>query len=173
MIGNDVRDKRQEARDKGSIIDDRSGFTLIEILVSLAIFTSALVMISGIFVFSTRAQQKTAVIERVQGDARYAMEAMVREIRAGSIDYARYNNAITIVPEEVLYLKSSAGEELTFFKGPCEGDAERDCLKININGASADITGKGARGGCAFLRESFIRSLSSHSAPTGRLSGEF
>ncbi len=46
------------------------GFTLVEILVSLAIFSSALVMISGIFVFSTRAQQKTAVIERVQGDAR-------------------------------------------------------------------------------------------------------
>ena len=47
---------------------NKSGFTLVEILVVLAIFATTTVVASGIFVTNTRAQRKVAEVQRAQGD---------------------------------------------------------------------------------------------------------
>jgi len=56
---------------------NKSGFTLVEILVVLAIFATTTVVASGIFVTNTRAQRKVAEVQRAQGDARFTFEALV------------------------------------------------------------------------------------------------
>jgi len=123
-----------------------SGFTLMEILVTLAIFSTALVIIANIFVLSSRAQQKTSTIEKVQSDARFSMESMVREVRAGSIDYLRYGGAVglTSAPVEELNILDVAGRHLSFFKSACDTPEERQCLKVSLeeNGEEtiADVT---------------------------------
>lgn len=123
------------------------GFTLIEMLVTLAIFSTALVIISNIFVLAGRAQNKAAEIEKVHSGARLAMETMVREIRAGKINY-NYNgylNDIDLTGEDELALLDNEGRSIVFYAGECIDDSSRNCLKISINGQSADITGNDSK----------------------------
>ncbi len=117
----------------------------MEILVTLAIFSTAIVIIANIFVLSSRAQQKTSVIENVQSDARFSMESMVREVRAGRIDYnyENYNNNLD-EPEEELALRDINNQLIVFFKDVCEEDEARQCLKVNMSGSVADLTGSEA-----------------------------
>jgi len=123
----------------------RKGFTLIEMLVALAIFSTALVVISNIFVLAGRAQNKAAEIEKVHSGARLAMETMVREIRAGKINYNKYLNNINLAGEDELALLDAEGRSIIFYGGDCINDSSRKCLKISINDGQeapkvADIT---------------------------------
>lgn len=120
----------------------QSGFTLIEMLVTLAIFSTALIIISNIFVLAGRAQSKSAEIEKVHSGARLAMESMVREVRAGKINYDYYTNGV-ISREGVseLALLDQSGRSVIFFSGSCDDDILRNCLKINVDGQEADVTG--------------------------------
>lgn len=70
----------------------KKGFTLVELLIVLAVFATTTVMASSIFVSSSKAQKKVAEIQRIQGDARYTFEALVREIRSSRIDYDYYED---------------------------------------------------------------------------------
>lgn len=122
------------------------GFTLIEMLVTLAIFSTALVIISNIFILAGRAQSKAAEIEKVHSGARLAMESMAREVRAGKINYNYYTNGV--IPNDgvnELALLDQEGRAVVFFGGPCVGDISRSCLKINVGGQEADVTGKDSK----------------------------
>lgn len=68
-----------------------AGFTLVEVVVALSIFAIATVYSISIFVQSNIVQKRTANIQRVMADARYALEVMAREVRMGNIDYAYAN----------------------------------------------------------------------------------
>jgi prepilin-type N-terminal cleavage/methylation domain-containing protein len=57
------------------------GFTLIEMLVSLAIFGLLLVAILGVFVHGYTSQNRIIELQAVQRDGSYIMETLSREIR--------------------------------------------------------------------------------------------
>jgi prepilin-type N-terminal cleavage/methylation domain-containing protein len=126
---------------------NKKGFTLIEMMVVLAIFSIATVVIIDIFMTASRAQRRTLAIQKIQSDARYSMEAVAREIRMDSIDYdwSGYVGGIT-TPEDALALRDADGNSIIF-----KNDSENcpagttNCLAVSLNGGLdwASITSKG------------------------------
>lgn len=86
-----------------------AGFSLMELLVVMSIFSTVVLIASDVFLISTRTQRKIYAFERAQGDARYTMEAITREVRSGEIDYAYYatrNPALGSPDSELALLQS-------------------------------------------------------------------
>lgn len=68
----------------------KKGFTVLEMVVVMGIFSIASVYSMSAYVKSNDGQRKIVNISKGTTDARYAMETMVREIRTGRIDYQKY-----------------------------------------------------------------------------------
>ena len=60
------------------------GFTLIELMVAVGVFSIAITASSGLFITSLRGQQRAYVVQNLADNARYAMEIMAKEMRMGS-----------------------------------------------------------------------------------------
>jgi len=67
---------------------NESGFTLMEMLIAVAVFSVVITVSLDLYFVAQKAQHKTTAIQRVQSDARYSIEAMAREIRTDKIDYS-------------------------------------------------------------------------------------
>ncbi|MAG28568.1 hypothetical protein CL632_00260 [bacterium] len=95
---------------------NQSGFTLVEMLVAMAIFVTAITAVSTIFAFSNKSQRVTQAISNTQADARFAIEVMAQQIRRGSIDYAssQYGGTISSNPQDVLVLRDSSNNQVWF-----------------------------------------------------------
>jgi len=126
---------------------NKKGFTLVEMMVVLAIFSVATVVIVDIFMTSSRAQRRTLAVQKIYSDARYSMEAVAREIKMDSIDYdwSGYAGGIT-VPEDALALRD-ADDNSIIFKNDSENCPEgtTNCLAVSLDGGTswASITSKG------------------------------
>lgn len=141
------------------------GFTLVELLVVMGIFSVVIVVVSDIFLLSNRSQRKLFGLERTQADARYTLEAVVREVRTGALDYAYYQAAGTGLtgPVSVLALRDSTDTPIVFrLSGPtenakCADPAVSPCLLVSVDGAAEQpITPKNVA----------VRSLAFYVGPT-------
>jgi prepilin-type N-terminal cleavage/methylation domain-containing protein len=93
--------------------DKIQGFTLIEVVITLSIFSIMAVIISGIFLNVNNLQKNTANFQRLQNDGRYILEKLAREIRA----------------REVIYpLAGSNSQNLLYFKKDERNNYLRLCL---------------------------------------------
>ena len=70
-------------RDKNS----NKGFTLIEIIVSLGVFTIVILISLGSFLAVLSAQKKANAVAMTQENLRFALEMMLKEIRVASFYY--------------------------------------------------------------------------------------
>ncbi|MFA4881012.1 MAG: type II secretion system protein [Candidatus Doudnabacteria bacterium] len=111
-------------RERGSL----TGFTVIEMLVAMAVFSLALVAICGIFLSITKAQRKNSIDQKVQFEASHALETIAQTVRRYGIDYSSSINN----PASSLVLARQDKESITFFKG---GDNR---LKMQIGTAAAE-----------------------------------
>ena len=118
-----------------SIQNNISGFTLIEVVVAIAIFVTAMGAVSTIFMYANKSQRVTEAVSEVQSDARFAMEVMAQQIRRGSIDYAssQYNGSIDSNPQDVLVLRDSANNQVWFRRFVLEG---RGIAQISEDGSA-------------------------------------
>ncbi len=133
---------------------NQRGFTLMEMLVALTIFSTLVVAATNIFMLASRSQRKIFDLETMQASARYTMEAMVREIRTGSIDLAYYASRGTplITPDPELALVDSEGDDIRFFESDennasyCPDGDSTPCLLVTV-GANppAPISPKGIK----------------------------
>lgn len=75
-----------------------SGFTLIEIIVSLAIFTIVAVVAVGAFLKVIDANKKSQSLKTATNNINFALESMTREMRVGSVYtcYTSISNPSTI-----------------------------------------------------------------------------
>jgi prepilin-type N-terminal cleavage/methylation domain-containing protein len=125
---------------------NRRGFTLIEMMVVLAIFSVVTVVIVDIFMMASRAQRRTLAIQRIQSDARYSMEAMAKEIKMDTIDYNFYGGTISDGPQDTLALRD-ADDNSIIFKKSAENcpTGTINCLVVSLDGGTtwASITAKG------------------------------
>ncbi|MBU4369868.1 prepilin-type N-terminal cleavage/methylation domain-containing protein [Patescibacteria group bacterium] len=64
------------------------GFTLIELMVSLGILVVAILAALGIYINVIGTRQKTVGQLNIQEDGQYLMSLIVKDIRAGMVDYA-------------------------------------------------------------------------------------
>lgn len=124
----------------------------MELLVVLGLFAMVVTAASDIFLLANRSQHKVLGFERAQADARFTMEAIAREFRTGTVDYAYYAGRGTPigVPEGELALIDSTNAALKFFlsdastEGACADAASRPCLLVSIDaGPPSAITPKG------------------------------
>lgn len=118
----------------------RSGFTLMEVVVVMLIFTLASIIIAEIFVNIYRAQQRTRNLQSAYTDSRYLLEIMAREIRSGTIDYSTiaYPTGIN-TPEEELHLVTSQGASLVFRHNSGVVCGNVDCVTIERDGGGENI----------------------------------
>jgi len=129
----------------------QSGFTLIEMVVAIAIFSIAIVIVVGIFVASFRAQQKSSAILKAQAEARYALEVMTRKIRDNYINYDYYyterTGDLTLHdPEYELALKDLDGTQTVFSKvNTCADSASSPCIEMTHSGTTQLLTGQGLK----------------------------
>lgn len=121
---------------------DKRGITLMELLVVLGVFSLAVTMTSAIFLQANAVQRRVLVVNAAQADLRFALEAMVREIRNGGIDYSFYEGGGGIqIPADRLVVINSFGQREEFFleTSPAicpEGISQ--CIAVRIDGGAAE-----------------------------------
>lgn len=62
----------------------KKGFTLIEMIVAVGVFTVAITIILASFLNITDIQRKTAAIRTINDNLNFSLEIMMREIRSGT-----------------------------------------------------------------------------------------
>lgn len=73
-------------------LKQRPGFTLMEMLVSVTIFSLAMTAIAAIFVVSTQAQKRAGSLEKIDQQVKYLLEFFVNSVKQAEIDYSVLNN---------------------------------------------------------------------------------
>ncbi|MFH1173089.1 MAG: prepilin-type N-terminal cleavage/methylation domain-containing protein, partial [bacterium] len=63
------------------LILNSKGFSLMEMLTAIAIFIIVILIITNIFLLASREHRHIAAVQKVQSDARFALEIMAREAR--------------------------------------------------------------------------------------------
>lgn len=130
------------------------GFTLMEMIVVMGLFSVIVVSATDIFVMANKAQRKVYGLERIQADARYAMEAVVREIRADRIDLEYYaaRTAPLANPDTELALIDVSGQAIRFSQSDasqtasCPDAQSAPCLLVSVGGgAPVSMTPKGVK----------------------------
>lgn len=125
---------------------NKKGFTLVEMMVVLAIFSVATVVVVDIFMMASRAERRTLAIQKIQSDARYSLEAMAREIKMDMIDYDYYGGTINEVPSGTLALRDQDDNQIIFKKSSENCPAgTTNCLVVSVDGGTnwESVTTKG------------------------------
>ncbi|MBI4135816.1 prepilin-type N-terminal cleavage/methylation domain-containing protein [Candidatus Uhrbacteria bacterium] len=89
------------------------GFTLMETLVALTLFSVVVTIGTDLFFTFQRVSQRTEALEAMVSTSRFIVERIAREVREGTINYESYTVPIT-GPQSTLNLSNSAGEPITF-----------------------------------------------------------
>ena len=114
----------------------------MEVLVVLGVFSMTVMLTSSIFLLSNKAQRRVLGASAAQGDIRFALEAIVREVRSGKVDYAFYEAAQggVSVPARRLVLRNASDQREEFFleTSPtiCPTGVAQ-CLAVTVNGSAA------------------------------------
>jgi len=94
-----MRNKKQKTKNK------EFGFTLIELIVAIAIFIIVTSLVISLLMTSLKGQKRVIAIQNVQDNARYLLEFMAKEIRMSEIDSSTYYT---------LTLKRADGETVSY-----------------------------------------------------------
>lgn len=94
---------------------NQKGFSLIEMLVVMALFLTLMLVVSDIFLSVSLVQRKTIASLQAVNDLQFNLEQMVQAARLNKLDYDYYDLPL-INPVEELALVSSNGEKIIFKK---------------------------------------------------------
>jgi len=90
------------------------GFTLIEMLVALAIFSIVVTVMLSVTISLVKAQRKTQNLQLVHDSSRYAMEMMVKEIRMSKIIDVRVVGAPHFIYELTMQRLDDPGNNIVY-----------------------------------------------------------
>src|SRR3990167_3218613 len=126
----------------GNNLPLRRGFTLIEILVVLAIFSTTMVVAADLFLRINDTSRRVEFGNRIQVQLRETLEQIASEVRTGQIDYAVYGGSIPAGPLTSLKTVSDDGAKVEFVYGASDlcPTLSPKCLRIVKNGAEANLT---------------------------------
>ncbi len=130
---------------------DNKGFTLMEVVVAMALFVVAVVLLVDIFTVTQKTQIKLSGKTRVQADARYVMEIIARYARNYRIDYDYIVNREggEPIPAQLTYLPlRDEADNLILFESSTSANVcpsgVSECLAIQRNNSAwASITPAG------------------------------
>lgn len=96
----------------------RAGFTIMELVIPMALFSLVLGVVVEIFIFTSRHQMRSRSLQEANAEARTVMETIVREVQSGQIDYGYYssstNEQITSQPISTLALINTDNSPVRF-----------------------------------------------------------
>lgn len=120
------------------------GFTLLEMIVVVAIFSLVVVVISSILNSVFLSRKVTVARERLQSDSNSIIEIISKNVRNSQPNYAYYENIPLdlTVPVEVLSLIDKDKNQIAFRKSSGEGDCgtnQNACLVLGV-GSSPNWT---------------------------------
>lgn len=126
----------------GIHLKSRSGFTLMEMLVALMLFSVVVSISTDLFFTFQRTSRKTEGLEGVVASGRLMMEQISREVRQGTIDYdwyAQQSINLTASPtQEVLTLRNREGSQIQF-----EFEADQGTLTMRRSGSEESLNSPG------------------------------
>lgn len=118
------------------------GFTLVEMIVATAIFATASLIITDLFLISNRAQRRAESSQAVQSDARVLLANITERIRSGEIDYTAYAGVIP-KPSDTLAIIDERGRSIVirnsdtvFTNTVCPSAISTPCLEISEDGGT-------------------------------------
>lgn len=132
---------------RSKVEQEKAGFTLVEVLVSLAVFSVIATIATSMTLSFYRTQRKTESMEELSFAARSLMERLAQEIREGEINYQAYTGGEVVLPEDTLYLTDVDSQPIIFqkFEEDCPQDAAT-CLKISNDGTNwSSLTPRGIK----------------------------
>jgi prepilin-type N-terminal cleavage/methylation domain-containing protein len=116
----------------------QSGFTLVEMVVAVGLFSIVSVLIAQLFVLFNRAQVRSSLQQQMQSDGRVMMAQIADRIRSASIDYVSYGGAISF-PDDTLFLIDEDNVAVTIAQtsiaANCPSAQSTPCLVISEGGA--------------------------------------
>lgn len=125
-----------------NIIKDRKGFTYIELIIVVSIFSIIVTIIGTTFILFSKAEVKTSINEHLLADGRYLLETIVRSVRTNKIDYSLYTSPI-INPVEYLAVRNSDNNliEFRFDESNCPNGITSCMMMTHLDGTGV-LSGK-------------------------------
>ncbi|MFA6307871.1 MAG: prepilin-type N-terminal cleavage/methylation domain-containing protein [Patescibacteria group bacterium] len=120
------------------IIKNENGFTLIEMLVSMAVFSLMVFAVGAIYIAFNSSQVRTTASQQVLNDSQYAMDFMAKEIRNNAIvkyslncdDFINTVGANADVFSKCIILKRPNGQVFAFTSHNNGADAKVNLLYV-------------------------------------------
>lgn len=116
-----------------------SGFTLIEAVVSTAVFAFVIVSILGVYMSTIQLDRKGRSQRAVSQNARYIMEFLAKEIRNGKINYASYPSGIVPANPD-LYLENQSNIIERLYLSGTNMVLDKGGATTNMNSVSVKVT---------------------------------
>ncbi|MFZ5391063.1 MAG: PulJ/GspJ family protein [Patescibacteria group bacterium] len=102
-----------------------AGFTVMELVVVLGVFSIVVILVTDIFFIITRAQRSLVASQAVQRDMRFVIESIVKDVQQGLVDYSYYQSQVPavnlkdpitgqILPQSVLALVDNTGRAVRY-----------------------------------------------------------
>ncbi|MDP3772382.1 MAG: prepilin-type N-terminal cleavage/methylation domain-containing protein [bacterium] len=86
---------------------NKAGFTIIEIIVAVGLFTFVVIYAIGITISVTRAERKSSAIQAVQDNIRFSLELITKEMRTGS-EFDLSTNCVSVLGQEITFRSTDA-----------------------------------------------------------------
>lgn len=107
---------------------NKKGFTILELLIGLAIAAIVMLAIYGIFILTYRTYLGQESIADIQEDLRIAIEQMTREMRMAGLKLASYNSLTPTPPS----IEEASPTRFRFTAGDMEKDGTQDRIEYSF-----------------------------------------
>ncbi len=131
-------------------IKQQKGFTLVEMIITIFLFSLLIVIVSDVFSRAQQAQRRTVALQRLQDDMRFFMNKIASGVRSGSVTYEWYaepTHGISQNGNDTLALTTLDGKKLLVKRGkdtnaplptPCDdADQSVPCILLMSEDNSA------------------------------------
>ncbi|MBU1131851.1 type II secretion system GspH family protein [Patescibacteria group bacterium] len=121
-------------------LKSQKGFSLVEMLVVMAIFLTMALVVSDIFMSVTFVQGKALAGQKSMNDLQYNLDQIASYIRSNKIDYESYLPSMTGRVSQ-LNLINDRGEKISIRKETenCVAPAQ-SCVRVRLNGFDTVLT---------------------------------
>ncbi len=116
----------------------QSGFTLIEIILSIGVFAVLSIIISGIYLNTSNLQRTTANFQLLQNDGRYILDKIAKEFRARELDYTQIDESINTA---IYFKPDQTGKEVSLIYDEDTQDLMywEDSLSAPLNAGNVEV----------------------------------
>lgn len=126
-----------------SWLKSKKGFTLVEMVVVMVVFSLLSVALAGIFVQFFNVEKHGYALQKISSDMRFTLEMITREVRMGNIDYrgSGYYGETVPSPTNTLAILDNSDTQTLFGLAGTDCETTNDCyVYVRRNGNDYRIT---------------------------------